>query len=108
MEDLYSLNTIICFFKSQVELNFAAIRYVIAIIDDDLTPDIEKRDLIIDVLRTFGLNEISYRHGKFSPASDKSHLERMYDRDHNTISYPLQPIKFPLLNGTIIVKIPLN
>jgi len=106
--DTYYLNTLICFFRSQLDLDFVAIRDVLNIVDDELTPDNEKRDMIMATLRGYGLNECSYRHGRFSPAEDRSPAEYDSDKVHNVISYPLHPIRFPVLNGTITVNIPLN
>jgi|GEM_PF-5897093 hypothetical protein len=106
--ETYYLDTIIFFFKSQKDLDFVAITDVLDIIDDNEIPEIAKRDMIFDTLRNYGLNEVSYRHGKFSPACDRSPVEFYYDRIHTDMFYPRQSIEFPVLNGSCGVKIPLN
>jgi len=106
--ETYYLNTLICFFKSQRDLDFVAIEDVLNIVDDDEIPENTKRDMIFDTLRTYGLNELSYRFGRFSPANERSPREYAYEKDHNTILYIRQSIEFPVLNGRITVKIPLN
>jgi len=106
--ETYYLSTLICFFKSQRDFDFVAITDVLDIVDNEEIPEKEKRDMIFDILRGYGLNEISYRHGIFSPANDRSPAEYAYEKIHNIVCYHLQPIRFPVLNGTITVKLPLN
>jgi len=106
--ETYFLDTLILFFRSQRDMDFVAIRDTLDIIDDDEIHDNLKRDMIFDILRGYGLNEVSYRNGKFSPSANRSPEELVYDKIHTVICYPLQPIKFPVLNGTIGVNIPLN
>jgi hypothetical protein len=105
--DSYYLTTLVLFFRSQLYLNFEAIREVLSIIDDDEIREGDKRDMIIEVLRNFGLNEISYRQGRFSPSMDKSPTEEQSEKLHEII-YPRQAIQFKVLNGEIGIKIPLN
>ena len=106
--DCYFLNTLIFFFRSQRDIDFAAIRDILDIIDDDEIREEDKRDMIMDVLRTFGLNETSYRGGSFSPAEYISPSELSHNKIHNEIPFPLQAIRFPVINGTIGVNLTLN
>lgn len=104
----YYLDTLIFFFRSQMYLDYVGIEQILQIIDDDEIKDSIKRDLIIDTLREFGLNETSYRHGQFSPACERSALELNYERIHTGISFHVQRIEFGVLNGKCGVNISLN
>jgi len=106
--DCYYLNTLILFFRSQKDFDYTAIEDILAVIDSDQIPENRERDIIIDILRAHGLNETSYRNGRFSPASDRSPAEYGYEKVHNVVCYPLEAIRFPVLNGTIGINIPLN
>ena len=105
--DCYYLNTLILFFRSQKDFDYAAIEDILAVIDDDEIAENLKRDMIIDILRTNGLNETSYRNGRFSPQCDRSPAEFAHENLHK-IYYPLQAIRFSVLNGTCGVNISLN
>lgn len=106
--DCYYLSTLILFFRTQLDVDFECIRDILRIIDDTEIPECDKRDWIMDTLRTWGLNETSYRGGKFSPGEDKSPAEYAHEKVHYDIKYPLQAIRFQVLNGTVGVNIPLN
>jgi len=106
--ETYYLDTLIYFFKTQRDLDYVAIDDVLNIIDDNEIPEAVRRDMIMDTLRGYGLNETSYRYGRFSPGIDSSPADRCYNNIHDKISYTLQSMRLQILNGSIGINIPLN
>jgi hypothetical protein len=106
--ETYFLYTLLCFFRSQRDFDFATIIEILDLIDDGEYPETLKRDAIMDLLRSNGLNETSYRFGRFSPAGDTSPSEHHYNRLHDKISFTLQSMRLQILNGSIGINLPLN
>jgi len=104
----YYLNTLIFFFKTQMHIDYVGIEAILQIIDDDEIKDSIKRDLIIETLRNYGLNEVSYRQGRFSPASERTHEELFHEKIHKNIPKPVQRIEFSVINGICGVNISQN
>jgi hypothetical protein len=105
--ETYYLNTLIFFFKSQKERKYEAIEHVLRIIDQDKIPDKRRRKMLFRVLRRNGLNETTFKNGRFEPGSEEPQV-------HNNMQEPF-PIRFPvqkmyihLINGLLELPVPLN
>lgn len=69
----YTLNDLIVFWNRIRSRRFNAIIDVLDTIDDDDIPDEEKRELILDTLRYFGLYEIGYNEEQTPEELEKNH-----------------------------------
>lgn len=108
----YSLLTLILFFKSQQRMGYEAIEIIAGIIDDDNLPDEDKKDGILWILHKYGLNETTFKEGRFEPACNlevapvepkKPILDLKYTP---CLIVQLQTVN--MLNGRILFEIPLN
>jgi len=116
--ETYYLNTLILFFKSQQEMDFECIKYILDIIDDDTLDDEDKRDIIIGNLQDAGLNETTYKDGKFDPTeypsleTEEIELEECEMQQHDQIKHKVyfktEFVELNLLNGMLTHGIPLN
>jgi hypothetical protein len=103
----YYLNTLIFFFKSQMEIGYKAIEQVLAIIDHNAIPDTRKRKAIFQVLHYYGLNEVGYKGGRFG-LGDKEPLSKSISKNIHDIPILTHTYILTLLNGTLELSVPLN
>lgn len=101
MMETYYLNTLIFFFKTQRQLGFPAIITVLDLIDNEEIFDDKKGDMIINILRLYGLNETTHKNGAFMPTpmqlpADDPLAKAKID------AVPMDVAEIPILNGHMI------
>lgn len=104
----YYLNTLIFFFKTQRDVGYKAIEQVLNIIDNDVIPDARKRKALFQVLRSYGLNETTFKNGRFEFAESVPHEEIPPNNVEDIVSIVTQTFYLRLLNGVLEIAIPIN
>lgn len=58
--DFYDIITLIIFFEDQSKLDFAGIKEVVSVLKNPKIPKEKKGDIMVGILKKYGLNEIEY------------------------------------------------
>lgn len=96
------LQTLLMFFKLQQATDFEAIRTVLQILEDPELPDHHVAPYIRSCLREAGLNDISYKEGRFEPSPEnRRRLDAFLERNTPTITINVhrQTFEANLLSG---------
>lgn len=108
--ELYRLDTLIFFLKTQSEMGFQGILQILAIIDQDKIPYARRRKALISILRSYGLNESTHKKGIFAWGEEPLSKEKPFQNNNaeNTVPVVTQTFNLKLLNGLLELPVPLN
>lgn len=105
--DYYDIISLIVFWHKESIRDFPVLRHVVRIIDDKSIAEVDKGDMIVDLLRENGLYELGHEDITFSEGTGELMPEEP-TTENNSIEVPVQVVTVKLMNAEIEVGIILN